>query len=33
VRWSDDGHVGFVIPGSDAFIEHFVHSSNAGHSR
>jgi hypothetical protein len=24
VRWSDDGHVSRVFPGSDAYIEHFV---------
>lgn len=22
VRWSDDGHVGYFMPGSDAFIMH-----------
>ena len=25
VRWSEDGHVGLVFPGSDAHIQHFVH--------
>jgi hypothetical protein len=25
VRWSDDGHVSRVFPGSDAYVEHFVH--------
>lgn len=24
VRWSDDGHVSRLYPGSDAFIEHFA---------
>jgi hypothetical protein len=23
VRWSDDGHVSRLFPGSDAFVEHF----------
>jgi hypothetical protein len=23
VRWTDDGHVSRVYPGSDAFVEHF----------
>jgi hypothetical protein len=25
VRWSDDGHVSRFYPGSDAYVEHFVH--------
>jgi hypothetical protein len=25
VRWSDDGHVSRLYPGSDAFVEHFEH--------
>lgn len=25
VRWSEDGHVGLVFPGSDATVQHFVH--------
>ncbi|MEX2420601.1 MAG: DUF1918 domain-containing protein, partial [Actinomycetota bacterium] len=25
VRWSDDGHVSRIFPGSDAYVEHFVH--------
>jgi hypothetical protein len=25
VRWSDDGHVSRLFPGSDAYVEHFVH--------
>ncbi len=25
VRWSDDGHEGFVFPGPDATIQHFEH--------
>ncbi len=29
VRWSDDGHVSLVFPGSDAEIEHFVHAPRA----
>jgi hypothetical protein len=24
VRWSDDGHVSRIFPGSDAFVEHHV---------
>jgi len=24
VRWSDDGHVSRLFPGSDAFVEHFA---------
>ncbi len=24
VRWSDDGHVGLVFPGTDAFVERFT---------
>lgn len=28
VRW-DDGHVGLVIPGPDAFVEHFAHAVKA----
>jgi len=27
VRWSDDGHVSRVYPGSDAFVEHFKHAA------
>ena len=23
VRWADDGRVGYFLPGSDAFVEHF----------
>lgn len=23
VRWSDDGHVSRIFPGSDAYVEHF----------
>ena len=26
VRWDDDGHEGLFFPGSDAVVEHFVHS-------
>jgi len=25
VRWSDDGHEGWVFPGRDAHVEHFEH--------
>ena len=25
VRWSDDGRIGYVLPGSDAFVQHFEH--------
>jgi hypothetical protein len=25
VRWSDDGHVSLLFPGSDVSIEHFTH--------
>jgi hypothetical protein len=25
VRWSDDGHVSRLLPGSDAYVEHFAH--------
>jgi len=25
VRWSDDGHVSTLFPGSDATVEHFEH--------
>lgn len=25
VRWSGDGHIGYVMPGSDAFVEHSPH--------
>ena len=25
VRWSDDGHVSRMYPGSDAYVEHFEH--------
>jgi len=25
VRWSDDGHEGLFVPGSDAVIEHLPH--------
>ena len=24
VRWSDDGHVSRIFPGSDAYVEHFA---------
>jgi hypothetical protein len=24
VRWSDDGHVSRIFPGSDAYVEHYV---------
>ncbi len=27
VRWSDDGHVGLVVPGADAEVEHFHHDT------
>ncbi|HSJ46058.1 MAG TPA: DUF1918 domain-containing protein [Euzebyales bacterium] len=23
VRWADDGRVGYFLPGSDAFVQHF----------
>jgi hypothetical protein len=23
VRWADDGRIGYFLPGSDAFVEHF----------
>jgi hypothetical protein len=26
VRWSDDGHVSGLMPGSDAYVEHFDES-------
>jgi len=29
VRWSDDGHVSRIYPGSDAYIEHFAHPRKA----
>ena len=28
VEWSDDGHVGLVFPGPDAFIEHLAGSED-----
>lgn len=24
VRWSDDGHVSRIFPGSDAYVEHYA---------
>jgi hypothetical protein len=27
VRWTEDGHVGLVFPGPDAFVEHFDHEA------
>jgi hypothetical protein len=27
VRWSDDGHLSRLRPGSDAYIEHFTHGN------
>jgi hypothetical protein len=29
VQWSDDGHVGLMYPGSDAYVDHLVHRSDA----
>jgi len=29
VRWSDDGCVGLVFPGTDASIEHLAHQAHA----
>jgi len=29
VRWSDDGHVGLVYPGSDATVEHLAEATDA----
>lgn len=26
VRWSEDGHVGLLFPGSDAVVQHFAHA-------
>lgn len=26
VRWSDDGHVGLLFPGSDAVVKHYARS-------
>lgn len=28
VRWADDDRVGFVLPGSDAFVQHFEHDDD-----
>jgi hypothetical protein len=28
VRWGDTGHEAILYPGSDAFVEHFEHSSS-----
>jgi hypothetical protein len=28
VRWSDDGHVSELFPGSDASVEHFEHGAD-----
>ena len=25
VRWSEDGHEGWIFPGTDAHVEHFAH--------
>jgi len=33
VRWSDDGHVSTLFPGSDATVEHFPHRKGAGTRR
>jgi hypothetical protein len=27
VRWEDDGHESLFFPGSDAFVQHFQHST------
>ena len=28
VRWADDGHVGYFLPGSDAFVQHLDDSDD-----
>jgi len=28
VRWADDGRVGYFLPGSDAFVQHFDDESD-----
>jgi hypothetical protein len=33
VRWSDDGHVSRVFPGSDAYVEHLARSQTAKKGR
>ncbi len=33
VRWSDDGQVGVVFPGSDAFVEHFADNTGTAPER
>ena len=30
VRWSDDGHVSTLFPGSDAYVEHLVPEKRRG---
>lgn len=30
VRWSDDGHVSRLYPGSDAYVEHFERGRSSG---
>ena len=30
VRWSDDGHEGFVFPGPDATVQHFEQEPEPG---
>lgn len=32
VRWSDDGHIGLVFPGSDARIHHVEHAEHVEQS-
>lgn len=31
VRWSDTGHEALVYPGSDAFVQHYDGTAEAGH--
>ena len=33
VRWSDDGHVSTLFPGSDATVEHFDHDQQSASTK